>query len=351
MSPSHPAVEVIAKRATDDGPPARLGQATTRRPLNSLAPSAGRARALDSRAMSRPTRLPLRDRLCLGFFLPKFPGFFPYPGPLAQWVEQRTFNPLVQGSSPWRPTRQAGQKPHRRQENGPLASSVPETYRIEWLLTDGSLARPPRWRQACAPCGARPSPWRRPGTCATGHPCVTTTGAGTVQAAGLDLVEGRDCAGPSRSPERRTKVPRLVWRSPEAAQVEARSGESRSTRRWCFLTRGGRHEPVREASGLFLSGVTAKIAQDKHTRSKAATGPLCAANRTLPHGRDRAGPLPCVPHGECRGCANNQARPSTGSEGRRRPLPACLARRLVEPVASDVADAAGDDEAIPRPST
>jgi hypothetical protein len=28
----------------------------------------------------------------------------PCPGPLAQLVEQRTFNPLVQGSSPWRPT-------------------------------------------------------------------------------------------------------------------------------------------------------------------------------------------------------------------------------------------------------
>ena len=26
------------------------------------------------------------------------------PGPLAQLAEQRTFNPLVQGSSPWRPT-------------------------------------------------------------------------------------------------------------------------------------------------------------------------------------------------------------------------------------------------------
>ncbi len=33
------------------------------------------------------------------------------PGPLAQSVEQRTFNPLVQGSSPWRPTGTAGQGP------------------------------------------------------------------------------------------------------------------------------------------------------------------------------------------------------------------------------------------------
>jgi hypothetical protein len=32
------------------------------------------------------------------------PGFFPYPGPLAQLVEQRTFNPLVVGSSPTGPT-------------------------------------------------------------------------------------------------------------------------------------------------------------------------------------------------------------------------------------------------------
>jgi hypothetical protein len=31
--------------------------------------------------------------LFLGLFLALFLGLFPYPGPLAQLVEQRTFNP------------------------------------------------------------------------------------------------------------------------------------------------------------------------------------------------------------------------------------------------------------------
>ncbi len=48
-------------------------------------------------------------------------------GPLAQLVEQRTFNPWVQGSSPWRPTKRAGQRRYSVDCSGMATRRIP-TY-------------------------------------------------------------------------------------------------------------------------------------------------------------------------------------------------------------------------------
>ena len=88
-------------------------------------------------------------------------------GSLAQQAEQRAFNPLVQGSSPWRPTQQGGAGTRRRA--GTIRAMPPEAATTSegrvGVVADGTpMVRAGIACHACGPGGSRsrPRPARPP---------------------------------------------------------------------------------------------------------------------------------------------------------------------------------------------